>query len=118
MRLIASILFQLVANILAIQAADYFIPGVDFSGNFLALLRTGAIITGLNVFVKPLATLFLKPFIILSLGILGLVLNAVLLWLTTYWAPELAIDTYLALALATLLFTTVNLVFGFFARGK
>jgi putative membrane protein len=117
-RLIAFSVLQLAANVLAVQAADYFIPNVSFSGDFLALLKVGVIITALNIFAKPIAKLILAPFILLTLGLVGLLINAALLWLATYWAPEFSIDTYLALGLATLLFTAINILFGIFARSR
>lgn len=102
---------QFLANALAIKAADFFIPGVAFQGDLLSLTRTAAIITALHVFLKPIAKLFLGPFIVLSFGLVAILLNGVLLWLATYWAPELQIATFWDLLLTTLLFSVINVFF-------
>jgi len=106
-----SVLFQFLANGLAIKAADYFLAGFSFSGDLEALARTAGIITLLHVLVKPFAKIFLGPFIILSFGALAIILNAVLLWFATFWAPGLQIATYLDLALATVIFAGINFIF-------
>lgn len=108
MRLFAGIIVQFLANAIAIRVADALIPGFSFQGELGALARAAAIITALHLVLKPIAKIFLGPFIILSFGLLTLVLNGVLLWLATFWAPEIAIATLWDLLLATLLFTAVN----------
>ncbi len=110
MHILSLIALQFIANSLAIKLADFLLLGVSFTGTLLDLARAAAILTLLNLLLKPAAKLFLGPFILLSFGLLALLLNAFLLWLTTLWAPEFVISTYFDLALTTLLFTLVNFV--------
>jgi len=112
-RFLANIILALAANALALLAADYFITGVTFNwdNNFLVLARSAAVITLINIFLKPIAKMFLGPFILLSLGLAAVLLNAGLLWLATYWAPELVFANLQALILASLLFAAINFVF-------
>ncbi|MFN7088281.1 MAG: phage holin family protein [Candidatus Paceibacteria bacterium] len=111
MQLIWIPIFQFIANAIAIKLSDALLSGFAFEGNIYALLKAAFIITLLHIVIKPLAKLFLGPFIILSFGLLILAINAILLWLATYWAPELQIATYWDLIIATLIFTAVNFVF-------
>lgn len=117
-RFLANTILALAANALALLAAVSFIPGVtfDWNNNFLILGRAAAVITLINIFLKPIAKMVLGPFILLSLGLAAIILNAGLLWLATYWAPELAFTTVQALIAASLLFAAVNFIFS--AIGK
>lgn len=119
-RFLGNIILALAANALALLAATSLIPGVtfDWNNNFVVLARTAAIITAINLFLKPLAKLFLGPFILLSLGLVAILLNAALLWLATFWAPELVFSDLQALVIASLLFAAVNFIFGAMAKLK
>jgi putative membrane protein len=81
------IVIQIAVNILTLLAADYFVPGVDLQRDFVSLVQVTAVITGFNIFVKPIMTLLLGPFILLTFGLLLIVINAALLWLIAYLIP-------------------------------
>ena len=118
MKFLGNIVLAFAANALALLAAASYIPGVKFAwhNDFLGLIRTAALITAINIFLKPLAKLFLGPFILLSLGVVAILLNAVLLWVATYWAPELSFVNIKSVLLASLLFGAINFVVAFIGR--
>ena len=109
---IAKILFRFVANIVALQVAAAYIPGVSFSGDFTALARTAAIITTLNLVLKPILMFIFAPIILITLGLFSVIINVLVLWLSTSWAPELAFANWKGLILASLLVSVVNYLFG------
>ena len=108
---IAKIVFRLIANFVALQVAINYIAGVGFSGGFLDLAKAAAIITLLNIFIRPFLDFILAPLVFLTLGLFSLVINAIMLWLTTYWAPQLDFTNWQALLLTTLIVTFVNYIF-------
>ena len=112
MAAIAKILLRLLANFVGLQIAINYIPGISFSGAFLDLARAAAIITLLNILLKPFLEFILAPFVFITLGLFGLIINAAMLWLATYWAPQLSFSNFLALLYTTLIITFINYLFG------
>lgn len=108
---IAKIIFRLIANFIALQIAINYISGVSFAGGLLELATAAAIITLLNIFIKPFVSFILAPLVFLTLGLFSLIINAILLWLTTYWAPQLSFANWQALLLTTLIITFINYIF-------
>ena len=70
---------RLVVTAVAVWLAVAFVDGLDFDGNWVALLIIAAVLAALNMFVKPVVKLLSLPFVILTLGLFLLVINAVLL---------------------------------------
>lgn len=78
-------------NILAIFAAVWLIPGIEFVGPGWQLGVIAAVFGLVNVALRPLLTLLTCPLVILSFGLFGLVINAALLMLTSAIARSLGI---------------------------
>lgn len=73
------ILVRLAINGAAIWAAIQVVDGLDFTGDWPALLFITVAMAIVNAAIKPLATLFSIPLIILTLGLFILVINALML---------------------------------------
>ena len=78
---------------LALWVVTLIVPGISFVGGDTALQRVGivlvvAVIFGLvNAIVKPLVQLLSIPLYILTLGLIHVVINALMLWITA-WITE------------------------------
>ncbi len=59
------------------------VGGADAAGRLLTLLGVGAILGLVNVVVAPVVKLLSLPFIVVTLGLFLLIINAVLLLLTS-----------------------------------
>ena len=105
------IVIQFLINLAAINLIVYYLPEVVFSGNFIDLLKISAVLTILNVILKPIIEFFLKPLIILTFGILSFIITGFLLWLSTYWVSQLTFTNWKSLVLATLIFSVINSIF-------
>lgn len=81
-RQIRSLSLRWLINILAIYAAVWLVPGIDFEGPGWQLGVIAAVFGLINLALRPLLTLLTCPLIILTFGLFGLVINAVLLALT------------------------------------
>jgi len=108
---LAKILLQLVANIVVLQLAVAYIPGVSFSGTLLDIIKAAGILTLLNIVLKPFVEFILAPFAFLTLGLFSLIINAAMLWLATYWAPQLTFANWKALLLTAVAFAFINFLF-------
>jgi putative membrane protein len=72
--------------------AAFLIPGINYGGNWAALVLVVMLLSLFNAVLKPLLILFTLPFIIVTLGLGLWVINAVLL----YMAARLVGDFYVA----------------------
>ena len=70
-----------VINVIALYAAIWIVPGIDFEGKWTGVLWLALIIGLLNALVRPLLKFLTCPLIILTLGIFTLLINTFLFWL-------------------------------------
>lgn len=73
------LVLRLAINAGAVWLAVAMIDGLDFDGTWVALVIVAAVLAVLNAVVKPIVKLLSLPFIILTLGLFLLVVNAVML---------------------------------------
>lgn len=82
----------LVSNAVALAVAAWlfddiwFTRGDDLGEKVLPLLAVAALLTVVNAFVKPILQILSIPFIVLTLGLFLLVINALMLLLTDWLA--------------------------------
>ncbi|MCG8347816.1 MAG: phage holin family protein [Chloroflexales bacterium] len=76
---------------LAIFAAVWLVPGIEFTGPGWQLGIVAVVFGLLNALLRPLLVLLTCPLVILSLGLFGLVINALMLGLTSALAENLGI---------------------------
>lgn len=84
-------LLRLVITAAALWVAVAIVPGIDYSGPWLNLLIVALVFGVVNALVRPLLMLLTCPLIVLTLGLFALVLNALMLWLTSALAGALGI---------------------------
>jgi putative membrane protein len=85
-------LVQILLNGLAIVVVAYIVPGVHYSGDWLYLLLVGVVVGLLNLTVKPLMTVLSLPFIVFTLGLFFIVINACILYIAAWLLDGLAVD--------------------------
>lgn len=81
---------------LAIFAAVWVVDGIEFSGPGWQIGVVALIFGLLNALLRPLIYLLTCPLVILTLGLFGLVINALLLGLTSALADQLNIQFHVA----------------------
>ena len=86
-----SLLLRWLINTLAIFAAVWLVPGVDFVGPGWQLGLVALLFGLVNVALRPILTLLTCPLVIVTLGLFTLVINAVLLALTAQIAGGLGV---------------------------
>jgi putative membrane protein len=90
------LLMRLVVNAVALAVAAWLLKGIAFSGSsttskVITLVVVAAIFGLVNALIKPLATILSLPFIVLTLGLLIFVINALMLLLTSWISDGLDI---------------------------
>jgi putative membrane protein len=94
------ILTWLVSTMIAVAVAAWLLPGIRFDGasepfsaeladKWLPVLIVSVIIGLVNLTVAPVVKFFSFPFIVLTLGLLLLVINALMLMLVGWLAGQL-----------------------------
>jgi putative membrane protein len=76
-------LVRLVINMAAIALTAELLPGIEVNGGFGTLLLVALVFGIVNAIVKPILLLLTCPAVILSLGLFILVINGLLLLLTS-----------------------------------
>jgi putative membrane protein len=87
-------LFRLVVNVLALGLAVWLFDGITLTGEndtdrFLQLLVVGVIFGLVTSFIRPIVNIVSIPLIVLTLGLMLLVVNALMLMLTSWIAGKL-----------------------------
>jgi putative membrane protein len=132
-----SFIVRVLINGLALWIASWILPGLDIStsatteavastgvtqgtetiGIILAYLFIGLIFGVVNAFVRPLVSFLSLPITILTLGLFTIVINAAMLyltsWLSSYTPVHFTIDSFFWTAvLAAIIITLISLVAG------
>ncbi|MFF1383683.1 phage holin family protein [Arthrobacter sp. NPDC058288] len=132
-----SFIVRVLINGLALWIASWILPGMDISttatteavaqggvtqgtdplGVVLAYLFIGLIFGLVNALVRPIVSLLSLPITILTLGLFTIVINAAMLfltsWLSSYTPVHFTIDSFFWTAvLAAIIITVVSLVAG------
>jgi putative membrane protein len=97
------------SNLVALLVAAWLVEGIDYDSIWWLIFA--ALLFGLvNQFLRPLIILLTLPFVILTLGILLLVINAFMLWLVGAIVPDFeVVDFFWAAILGALVIWLVNM---------
>ena len=88
---IVPFLARLLVNAAALWVATRVVPGVTFAGGWLPLLAVAVVFGVVNAFIRPVAKILTFPLIIVTLGIFALVVNGLMLWLTSSLSEALGL---------------------------
>ncbi len=94
---------------LAILFVAWLVPGI-FVENFQSAMLVTVIMALINIFIRPLIVFITLPINILTLGLFGLVVNALLFMLAGYIAPGFYVDGFLAAFLGSLVLSFLGLI--------
>lgn len=138
-----SFIVRVLINGLALWIASWILPGLDIAtsatteavaksgvtqgtdtiGIILAYLFIGLIFGVVNAFVRPLVSFLSLPITILTLGLFTIVINAAMLyltsWISSYTPVHFTIDSFFWTAvLAAIIITLISLVAGRVPGGR
>src|SRR4051794_10933985 len=98
-----NIILQILVNGLLLWVAAYLVPGIRFSGDIVGLLLLGLIFGIVNGLIKPIVKLLTFPITLLTLGLFALVINALMLLLTSALSPNYSVDGFFPALLGSIL---------------
>jgi len=89
-------LVRVVVNAIALAVATWLFDGISVSGTdserFWTMLAVAFIFGFVNAIVTPIVMLLSLPFIILTLGLMIFVVNALMLMLTSWISEQIGLD--------------------------
>src|SRR5438445_10009120 len=101
------ILFEWFISALAILVSAYLLPGVHVA-TFVTALAAAIVLGIVNAILKPILILLSLPITILTLGLFTLVIDALLVLLTSAIVPGLKVDGFWWAVLFSLVLSLVN----------
>ncbi len=105
-------LIRLLVNALALAAAAWMIDGIQMSERFVDVLLVALVFGVLNAILKPILLVLSFPFIVLSLGLFALVVNALMLMLTASILDGFAVSGFWTAVLGSIVISLVTLILG------
>jgi putative membrane protein len=110
------LLFRWIINALALLGIAYYLPGIEVSG-FYAALITAMVLGLVNTLIKPVLVLLTLPINILSLGLFTFVINALLFWFVSTVVEGFGVAGFWAAFLGSLILSITSwLVSGLFKK--
>lgn len=85
-------LLRLLINAAALWVAVKIVPGITYAGDWLPFLGVALIFGLVNAFIRPVVKLFTLPIIFLTLGLFALVVNGLMLMLTSWLATRFGLQ--------------------------
>jgi len=82
--------------------ATCYLPGISVE-NFWFAMIIAAILTIINIFIKPIIKIIALPINLITLGLFNLVINFGILYATAYFMPQYTIDNLLNGFIASLI---------------
>jgi putative membrane protein len=82
---------RLLVNAAALWVATRLVPGVTFAGDWPAFFGVALTFGVINAFIRPVARILTFPLIIVTLGLFALVINGLMLWLTSSLSASLGL---------------------------
>lgn len=96
---------------LAVWAAVEIVPGISYD-RWQTIFLTALVLGVLNALVKPLLTVISIPFILLSLGLFLVVINAAVLKMTAWLVPGFSVADWGAAFLGSIVISIVSMLCG------
>jgi len=111
---------RLLVNAAALWVATRIVTGVTYSGALLPFLGVALVFGIVNAFIRPLLKFVTFPLIIVTFGIFALVVNGLMLWLTSSLSDTLGLGFHVrgfgAAFWGALVVSIVSMLLGLFIR--
>lgn len=89
-------LIRILITMAALWVASKYVTGISTDGSVLALAGVALVFGVVNAFVKPILTLLSLPAVVFTLGLFLLVLNALMLMITSSLSSTLGLGFHVA----------------------
>ena len=87
---------RLLINAAALWVATRLVPGVTFTGDWVPFFGVALVFGFINTFIGPVVKILSLPFILVTLGFFLLVVNGLMLWLTSSLSGALGLGFHVS----------------------
>ena len=118
-----SLIIRWVIVAAALILTAYIVPGITVEGNgFIVVFGMAVVLGFVNAFIRPLLTFLSCGFIVLTLGLFLLVINAVSLWLASWMAQNwfglgFIVDGFWPAFWGSILISVISFMLSLFIKG-
>ncbi len=91
-----SFVIRLLVNAAALWIATQFVTGVTYHGAVLPFIGVALVFGVVNAIIRPILKFFTFPLFILTFGLFALVLNGLMLWLTSSVSSALGLGFHVS----------------------
>lgn len=118
-----SLIIRWVIVAAALILTAYIVPGITVEGNgFIVVFGMAVVLGFVNAFIRPLLTFLSCGFIVLTLGLFLLVVNAVSLWLASWMAQNwfglgFVVDGFWPAFWGSILISVISFMLSLFIKG-
>lgn len=102
------LIIRILISAVAVWVAAYFIPGVSVTGGAGTYLIVAIVLGFLNAFIKPILTVLTIPITVITLGLFLLVLNVLMVYLTSYLVPNFHVSGFITALLFSFVVSIVT----------
>ena len=113
--MIGRLIATLVVNVVAIWVAAAIFDGIRYD-DLATLAVTGVVLGIVNLLVRPIVTLLTLPFVVITLGLWLIVVNAIMLMLTNWLVDGFSVDGFWTALWAAIVIGLVNWILGTMLR--
>lgn len=89
-------LIRLLVNAAALWVATRLVPGVTFDGDAIAFAGVALVFGVINSTLRPVTKVLTFPLILVTLGLFALVVNGLMLWLTSSLSSRLGLGFHVS----------------------
>jgi putative membrane protein len=89
-------MIRLLVNAAALWVATRLVSGVSYDGGALPFFGVALVFGVVNALIRPVTKLLTLPIIILTLGLFALVVNGLMLWLTSSLSSALGLGFHVS----------------------
>ena len=96
MKFIKYIAVHFIASGVAIYVSDHYLNVLDITHtdtiSYIKVLSVAIVILGIvNIFVRPIIKIISLPFVLITMGLFAIVINAILFYFVTIVVPEIVV---------------------------
>ena len=113
-----NLFIRIFVNAVAMWLAAALIPGLALKGDLISILIVALVFGCVNAFIRPVVMFFSLPAVVLTLGLFTLVVNALMLWLTSAFTHRLYVAGFIPALLGGLVISIVSALLSSFFTEK
>lgn len=109
------LIVRILINSLAVAITAYILPNVQID-SFLTAILVAIVLGVINAFIKPLVKILTLPINILTLGILGVIINGLFILLVSNIVEGFTVTGFLWAVIFSIVLSIISSILGMFSK--